>query len=83
MAGRHLRTLAGLGFMLFSLGFVLLTRFVRPDATPCAATVTEVVHEWLFPVLLFAGGLALFNRHAFNDVWTAGRSFTRRRRDSQ
>lgn len=81
MRMRHVRTLVGIGLMLFSVAFVVLDKIlqIRTAQTLCAASIVEVVHAWLFPVLLFGGGLLLFSRDAFLDlVGGTGRLLRRR-----
>jgi len=71
----------GIGLMLFSVGFVVLDKVLAVKikiAVPCPASVIEVVHVWIFPVLLFFGGMALFSRDAFSDLAGAAKSLVGR-----
>lgn len=82
--GRHYRTIIGIALMAFALLFVItntiLTLVVTKTASPkCVASWVEFAHEWVFPIMLFAAGFALYNKEAFREVVGAGRSLVRRR----
>lgn len=82
LGARHVRTVMGMGLMLFSVGFVVLDKILAVRikvALPCPASVIEVVHVWIFPVLLFFGGLALFSREAFSDLLGGAKALVGRR----
>ena len=78
---RHVRTVMGATFMGLAVLYVVTLNVLHavhttPAGCPAAAATTwvDVVHAWVFPVLVFLAGLALFNRAAFGDLVSTAKS---------
>lgn len=71
---RHLRTGVGLLFMIAGPAFVIAGHIINIlPATQCASNWADTAQEYGFPIVLFMGGLLLFNRAAFGDLVAAGK----------
>lgn len=80
MEGRHVRTIMGALLMILSVVFVGISVILGHASV---TSYLELIHVWLFPILIFLSGLALFYRPAFKDIVSEGRRLIRRRKEDR